>query len=1016
MSFPFTLSLLSPQLREPRALAVVTCRRNLTLQKDISDYALKAEVVIAMPFKNSAKTLRRAIRSALAQELSDGHCAILILDDQSSDAWRDDIEDLLAHPAIVHVAGHCGSPAQARNAALDFIDAELPQARWVARLDADDYFSSAMAIESFRTDGESKDALFVIGSNGLISNGEVQDSPNIANPDILLNPSRLVAFIHAFCTGQSRHELPSCNLMLRARSGIRYPLLRSAEDHWLVAQLLIFKKERAAVVPTPLYCNYTLKGSATTANFHSGTHKKTRAKLVEASQAWLSILESGMEILGHGMEGCVTRQHEQVIKQFYSWSMDSHEIAWLESAVKRSRGRVPKFSWQEETPNGTIRCVSAWKDLERVGQYIPREEILQFLVDVTEAGLAPRNIKRDNLMLDGERLIYIDIGRDIALFKPALLVDIAARLFSIGVLGLPDGELARRQTLLKPHEALAELNGFDQFYLELIQRLYPAMSDFDEDMNDTPRMGHVTLMIKACPQDHAALFEQVTHIAIQLSKPKRFSKIVLAIDPHQGEYLRQFTEGNLASLLDQAERLKAVGVIDEVWVAPECEECVQETYYRWFGMSGVSHTHTLSGAPLFPQLWAFEQVQTRYVLQSDVDVLIGRKDTEHDFMAEMLAAIQEENTWCVGFNIPKSGLGFSPYVTRAEGFAPEIRLGLLDLARIKSNLPLPNEASEGHLITMWHRSMELAQRQNGMQSVRGGDDRSFYVHPMNDIKTTVDMEIIRDLIGQGLYPPEQADKWDLVSEGNWRYPARSEDVVFLMKGRNTPAWKLKRALASLRRQSDQEFGVILIDDASECASSWQLPDLLMDLTKKTTLIRRRNHAGYIPNFLLAASLCKNAETMICVLDQDDALMSCDVVTHLKTARAQGADLINGLMFRPSKPTRLYHADYDAPRQKGGGNTWTHLRAFTKALFDRIPIDEYRVDGEWIADVSDYATMLPMAELATAPVHLADQYYIWHEREEYSADRKQMQAQLVSRLLSRPPLQKTGAGNAAAGTT
>lgn len=1005
MSFPETPSILSTQLREPRTLAEVTCRRNLALQKPISDYARAAEVVIGIPFRNAAQTLRRSIESALAQELAEGHCVIVILDDQSSDAWMNDVGDLLDHPAMIHVTGHCGSPAQARNAVLDFIETELPQARWIARLDADDCFSSAGAVEALRSEGESKDALFVIGSNDLVCNGEVQDSPNIANPEVLLSPSRLVEFIHAFCAGQSRHELPSCNLLLRSGSGFRYPLLRSAEDHWLVAQLLVFKSERAAVVPTPLYCRYTLKGSATSANTRSGAHKKTRTKLIEASQAWLSMLDSGMEILGHGMEGCVARKGNQVIKQFYSWSMNPQKISWIASAAKRSRGRVPEFLW-EETSNGTIRCASAWQDLKPVGRYIPRDELLQFLVDATEAGFSPRNIKRDNLMLDGDRLVYIDIGCDIIPVKPAFLVDIAARLFSIGVLGLPDGELARRQSLLKPHEALAQLAGFNQFYLEFIRRLHSDMSFPDEDVIALPRMDDVTLMIKACPQDHAVLSEQVPHIVTQLSRPRRFAKVVLAIDPHQGSYLRQFSEGNLASLLEQAEHLKAAGIVDEVWVTPEREECIQAIYQRWFGLSGISRSHTLSGAPLYPQLWAFEQVGTRYVLQSDVDVLIGRKDPEHDFMVEMLAAIQEERTWCVGFNIPKSAPGFSPYMTHPQGLAPEIRLGLLDLAKIKSSLPLPNEVSEGHLIRMWHRSMELAQHQNGMQSVRGGDDRSFYVHPMNDIKATADMELIRDLIGQGNYPTAQAEQWDLVSNARWHYPSRNEDIVFLMKGRNTPIWKLKRALASLRQQSDQDFGIILIDDASDYVSSWRLPDLITDLTEKTTLIRRRNHAGYIPNFLLAASLCKNPKTMICVLDQDDALMSCHVVTHLKVARKQGADLINGLMFRPSKPTRLYQADYDAPRQKGGGNTWTHLRAFTKALFDQVPVEEYKVDGEWISDVSDYATMLPMAELATAPLHLADQYYVWHEREEYSEERKLEQARLINLLLTRPPLQKT----------
>ncbi len=299
--------------------------------------------------------------------------------------------------------------------------------------------------------------------------------------------------------------------------------------------------------------------------------------------------------------------------------------------------------------------------------------------------------------------------------------------------------------------------------------------------------------------------------------------------------------------------------------------------------------------------------------------------------------------------------------------------------------------------------MEDAQRTYGLATVRGGDDRSFYVHPQNETKRVTNLEIERDLIAQGLYPAHQAEKWDLFFESDWQYPKRPEKLVFLLKGRDTPLAKLIRCLESLKHQHDQDFGVIMIDDASAPAHSWLLNHYLKSLRPRTTLVRRRVRQGYIPNFILASDLCIYPDTLIAVLDQDDALMNRHVVSALKQAKADGADLINGLMYRPNKPMHIYYTDYVNPRSKGGGNTWTHLRAFTKELFDRVPIDEYRIDGEWISDVSDYATMLPMAEIAKKPIQLTDRYFLWHEREPYSADRKQEQGRLIQYLMNRHPL-------------
>ncbi len=989
-------------LRAPIKEEEVLCSRNMRALNEVSGYAKSAVAAIAMPLHNQASTLYSALESALSQTLTEGHCAVVLLDDQSTDAWQAEIADLLAHPGLILLEGHCGSAALARNAILDFIESDLPNVRWVARLDPDDLLCSSTSVDALVCAGDSKRASFVLGSNYLVRDQVPIKPDNIANPHILLDREKLVQFIDAFCFGNSANELPSCNLLIRTKCGIRYPSIRSAEDHWLIAQLLFFRANEAAIVPYPVYCHYSLLGQTTTSNEKVGAHRRVRDELSSASRTWLDSRSEPGELLGFGMEGCVWRQGEYIVKLFYPYVAKKMDLAKLAKASIRAKGRIPVFQ-EFISESGATFCRYRDRPFEPVRKIIPVDEVRGFLRDLAQASLVASNIKRENLRFSEGRLTYIDIGRDIQPYTPSRLLDSAARLYALGVLGWPDGQLARRRSTQRQHEVLAELNGFVTFYDDLVRELHPLAALPNLPASNVFIESEVTLLIKACPQDHATFSEQVAHIVFQLSLPRRFAKVVVAIDPFVGEYLRQYTIGNLRALLDSAEELKASGLVDEVWVAPTDARLIEETYVKWFDIKGVAATHTHAGAPLFSQLWAFGKISTRYVLQADLDVLIGRKNHNHDFLKEMLEAASHRNVWCVGFNIPKKNGGFRPYESCLIGFVPEIRLGLLDLQKISANLPLPNSVCQGQLEKMWHRSMEAAQRTLGMTTVRGGDDRSFYVHPRNETKQASNLEVERDLIAQGLYPAHQAEQWDLILESNWQYPKRPEGLVFLLKGRDTPLPKLIRCLESLRQQQDQDFGVILIDDASAPAHSWLLNHHLKSLGTRTTLVRRRVRQGYIPNFLLASELCIYPDTLIAVLDQDDALMNRHVVSALKRAKSDGADLINGLMYRPNKPTHIYYVDYVNSRQKGGGNTWTHLRAFTKKLFDQVPTEEYKVDGKWISDISDYATMLPMTELAIKPIQLTDQYFLWHEREPYPANRKQEQGQLIHRLLSRRPL-------------
>jgi hypothetical protein len=420
----------------------------------------------------------------------------------------------------------------------------------------------------------------------------------------------------------------------------------------------------------------------------------------------------------------------------------------------------------------------------------------------------------------------------------------------------------------------------------------------------------------------------------------------------------------------------------------------------------VEQPHTTAGAPLFAQLWAFERVQTRHVLQCDADVLVGRWDLGHDYLRDMLQAATPADVLGEGFNIAQPVEGFLPYTAGRGQHVPEIRLGLLDLQRLRAMLPLPNPVSEGRFELMWHRAIARQLDEAGLRCLRGSDSRTFYMHPRNEDKPRIDLALVRDLVAQGRVPREQLGQWDLVAPAPWQHPERAEPLVFLLKGRDTGRARLERCLASLARQGDQRFGVIVIDDGSPIRDTWALPQMLGAVWQRTTLLRRRERRGYIGNFIEAVeSICRDPNTLVVTLDLNDALMSDRVSARLLQEREAGADLVHGVMFRPDKPLHLYEPDCAQARRRGGGNVWTHLRGFRKSVFERIPKDYLRAGGDWIDDVTDYAVMMPAAELAAHPVFIEDLFCYYHQREPYPPQRKARQAELITMLLAHPSLDR-----------
>ncbi|MCA8947485.1 MAG: glycosyltransferase, partial [Planctomycetes bacterium] len=546
---------------------------------------------------------------------------------------------------------------------------------------------------------------FVLGGNRLIADGQLLERVNVATPQ-LLNSKVVLNRLKEMAEGTADNELPSCNLLLRRGLGHRYPDVRSAEDHWLVARLLLQHSSAGAILQDVLYSDYTLTGKVTSDCLSKQLHSAARRSLFAAASTWSQADGPERSFLGQGQEGVVSRIGATVEKRFYPGVLGQDRVNWMQHHLPSSGGAVVAPTWFGSGSNWA--CTYPWEPSEPA-DVILIEEAQEFLRWCLSAGVVCSNVKRTNFRRVEGRLKYIDIGNSIVPMDIDVFMDAAARLYAISELALPDDELLRRK---RGPDALAddnELPGYGEFYAQTLEDWAASNWRVSSTRSEEPASftaANVTLMIKACSMNAEHLSEQVRHIVRQLRQPRRFAETILAIDAFQGPFLRQHAEGNLNLLLQQADELRSAGLIDRVLVAPLDAEAIREVNERWFGVAS-SASHNARGVPVAPQLWAFEQVATRYVLQCDIDVLICRNDHAHDYLADMLAACDPQDVLGVAFNIPhEAAAGWRPYDAPPGEYVPEVRCGLLDLSRLHASRPWHNQEVAGALELSWYRSLQ----------------------------------------------------------------------------------------------------------------------------------------------------------------------------------------------------------------------------------------------------------------------------------------------------------------------
>ena len=322
-----------PQIRRllaPRDIRLIRAPVRISLPE--------VQVIVGVTVHNNSGSIRRCLESVLNQKTEPFVVATLVFDDSSTDDWIDVCGDLIGKLDAGVVIANCGSPASARNAILDYVEASLPNVKWVARLDADDKLSTPDSLRNMCELASSSNAEYVLGGNRLVKDGVLIPKTNLATRS-LFREGVLQDLLGRMAAGTAVNELPSCNLLMSPRSGWRYPEIPSAEDHWLVTDLLIHYRDMGAILESGFYCDYTIGGPTTQVNRVNGMARLSRTRLHEAAQKWIAAKSEPGKLLGYGNEGTILLANGNVEKRFFSWTLTDDYVQWLQGACLTADGR-----------------------------------------------------------------------------------------------------------------------------------------------------------------------------------------------------------------------------------------------------------------------------------------------------------------------------------------------------------------------------------------------------------------------------------------------------------------------------------------------------------------------------------------------------------------------------------------------------------------------------------------------------------------------------------------------------
>ncbi len=577
------------------------------------------KIVIGMPLRNGAPEVRRAIESVLNQKGTRRDVLLLIVDDNSTDSWKEICSDLLEDEHIMVIKANIGRVYAIRNFILKYVRENMPEAEYVGRLDSDDYIAYEFALSDIEKIMDAYSPDVILTGNKQSSGGRIIRE-NRADKR-LLDFEYLGKRLEGMARGILEDELPSCNLFVKPSVEITYRDVESAEDHWYLVDLLLNKdRYKIYIADELIYSVYNLDGETTAENKKNLKYEMSRKQLYRyflkevgwrensRSEKALELLKKYNDVdyhyLGEGFSGVVYHNGRYVYKVHIPKSNNNYgEIDGLLYMVNKAdalKNAIHFYPIEVIKIDDVYVIKYPYEPNEGVGR-ITKDEFISFLRDMWERKLVFKSITHHkNFIRSNGVLKFIDY--EMLPYSDNLFLNSAARAYLyLKYPDLSEGEYHRTKRSLINNLTHPLLEGFYDFLKKLFFAVtfpdcfsekynskngvesnipldqinekslweqikagayvdsYSIETKCDGKYDIAPEISQntihlkdpwekVTLLIKACPQENETLYAQLKHIVHQLSSPDIFYERVLAIDKKEGNYLREYAEGDLESL------------------------------------------------------------------------------------------------------------------------------------------------------------------------------------------------------------------------------------------------------------------------------------------------------------------------------------------------------------------------------------------------------------------------------------------------------------------------------------
>ncbi|MBQ5492906.1 MAG: glycosyltransferase, partial [Mycoplasmataceae bacterium] len=488
-----------------------------------------------------------------------------------------------------------------------------------------------------------------------------------------------------------------------------------------------------------------------------------------------------------------------------------------------------------------------------------------------------------------------------------------------------------------------------------------------------------SLLIKTNPMDHEVIMQNIIHIVNQLEQNDSFKTIIVIVDDIKHEKNRIFSNENLKKLKQKLNYLKKCLYIDKIYYASDYEHQKNEIYLRYFNQT-VQSTSSLNNQQLFATLLGFSLIKTKYVFQTDCDILFFNNDKE-SLLNYLNKLKQNQNALSLSLSICHKNNSEIKFNERIE-----VRNCFINLSLLNNMLPLKNNIKNNQFELSWHKSVDLSK--DHLFNLRSYSKNLYFIHPSNELKkeNLNYIAYISCLLEQKHKPNKmQQDHVDLIScnmlnEYFKEIKVKNRLVIF-SRGKDIAPSKILRWLNSLKKQTIQDFIVIYIDDCSNIKSKEYIKMLFTyDEWCKDHVISLFNwrQIKELPNFYFAINqIMANNNSIIINLDGDDAFLTNDAISKIKQKFDEGADVSVGNCFNTLKPTRIYqNVNFNAPWLRNGDNVWLHPKCFLLKLAKKIKIEDLKINNKFVQRCTDFAMMYPILLNAKNPVFIKDIIYLY----------------------------------------